>query len=333
MKLYYELRDGSVVSSTPEAATILVYVVPDNLETKELTGTLRIDPHDLESALDPEEISRVDFTPEHTYVIWKRPNNVSFEQELKFEVSSLGLFLQPRKLVLILGESTLPFAGREFQGINSLAGVALKFFLHTIHHFLGHLKAIKQINSELQSKLNLTMENRYLIQMFTLGESLIYYLNALEANAAVLTKLRANAEKIGLSKEEVEMVDDIIIEHQQCCRQTQIYSSVLSGLMDARGNIVNNNMNILLRNLTLINVVFLPLNLIAGIGGMSEFSMMTTGIHWTAAYSVLVLIMVALGWTTWKFLLAKLDRGRLAVRRTGISRSRLKQRLAKLHLA
>ncbi len=31
--------------------------------------------------------------------------------------------------------------------------------------------------------------------------------------------------------------------------------------MDARGNLVNNNMNTLLKNLTLINVVFLPLNL------------------------------------------------------------------------
>ncbi len=333
MKTYYELRDGAVVSSSPETANILVYAVPDNVEKAEITETLRIDPHDLESAVDPDEISRLDFAPEHTLFIWKRPNNVSFEQELKFEVSSVGLFLGQQRLVLVLGESTLPFAAREFQAVNSLTGITLKFFLHTIHHFLGHLKAIKQINAELQSKLNLTMENRYLVQMFTLGESLIYYLNALEANAAVLTKLRSNAEKLGLSKEEVEMVDDIIIEHQQCCRQTQIYSSVLSGLMDARGNIVNNNMNTLLKNLTLINVVFLPLNLIAGIGGMSEFSMMTTGVHWAAAYSVLVLVMVALGWVTWRFLLAKLDRGRFAVRRTGISKSRLKQRLARYHIS
>src|SRR5512136_2798915 len=154
MKAYYELRDGSVATCSPETANILVYAVPDNLEKKELTETLHIDPHDLESALDPDEISRVDFTPEHSLFIWKRPNNVSFEQELKFEVSSVGLFLQSQRLVLILGESTLPFGAREFQGISSLSGMLLKFFLHTIHHFLDHLKAIKQINAELQSKLN-----------------------------------------------------------------------------------------------------------------------------------------------------------------------------------
>ncbi len=329
MKTNYELRDGSITPGTAEAAGIVVYSLPDTNDKVELINTLHIDPHDLESALDPDEISRADITPEHTAIIWKRPNNVSFEQELKFEVSSVGMFLLPQKLVLVVGESSVGFTTREFQGVNSLPSALLKFFLHTIHHFLDHLKAIKQINAELQSKLNLTMENRYLVQMFTLGESLIYYLNALEGNSAVLTKLRANADRLGFSKEELEMIDDIVIEHQQCCRQTQIYSSVLSGLMDARGNIVNNNMNVLLRNLTLINVVFLPLNLIAGIGGMSEFSMMTSGVHWMVSYATLLVTMIAVGWVTWKFLLKKLDIGRFTVKRTGISKSRMKRLVLK----
>ncbi len=321
MKALYELKDRSVASSTSEQANILVYTKPTEDEKRELIETLQLDQHDLESALDPDEISRVDVTPDYIYTIWKRPNNVSFEQALKFEVSSLGLFLQKDKLTIILGEGTVPFGYKEFHGVTSLGGVTLKFFLHTIHHFLGHLKVIKQINAELQSKLNLTMENRYLLQMFTLGESLIYYLNALEANSLVLTKVRASAEKIGFSLDEIEMIDDIIIEHKQCTRQTQILSSVLSGLMEARGSIVNNNMNLLLKNLTLINVVFLPLNLLAGIGGMSEFSMMTGGVHWTIAYLFLLLIMVALGWATYIFLVRKIERVHLKTRKPSLMRS------------
>ena len=156
------------------------------------------------------------------------------------------------------------------------------------------------------------MENRYLLQMFGLGESLIYYLNALEANASVLTKLRNHTDRISFSKAELEMLDDIIIEHQQCCRQAQIYSSVLSGLMDARGNIINNNMNILLKNLTLINVVFLPLNLIAGIGGMSEYTRMTEGfINWPIAYALFLAAMVVTGILTWTFLVRQINRQKI----------------------
>jgi magnesium transporter len=34
-----------------------------------------------------------------------------------------------------------------------------------------------------------------------------------------------------------------------------------------------------------VSVVFMPLNVLAGIGGMSEFSMMTQSIAWPISYS------------------------------------------------
>ena len=52
-----------------------------------------------------------------------------------------------------------------------------------------------------------------------------------------------------------------------------------------------------------INVVFMPLNVISGIGGMSEFSMMTKGIPWPIAYGVFSLGLVLVGWVTYKILI------------------------------
>jgi magnesium transporter len=308
MKTFFAIQNGALTPADPGPGPIVVYASPDNGEKRELLETLDQDRHDLESALDPEEIPRLDVGPHDTYIIWKRPSNVTVAQQLKFEVSSVGLFLERDRLTIILGDQNPPFAGREFQRVGSLNDVVLRFFLHTVRHYLGHLRAIKQISADLQAKLNRSMENRYLLQMFTLSESLIYYQNAIEANTAVLTKLRANAERIGLSADEVESLDDILIEHQQCLRQTQIFSSVLSGLMDARGNIINNNMNVLLKNLTLINVVFLPLNLIAGIGGMSEYSLMTHGIDWRISYALFLVAMGALGLLTWRLLVGRISR-------------------------
>jgi magnesium transporter len=105
--------------------------------------------------------------------------------------------------------------------------------------------------------------------------------------------------QLGLTPEQLQLLDDIIIENTQCARQTEIYSSVLSGLMDARGSIVNNNMNVLLKNLMLINVVFLPLGVLAGIGGMSEFSMMTSGFDWRISYSLFLAGLASLGIGLW----------------------------------
>jgi magnesium transporter len=96
--------------------------------------------------------------------------------------------------------------------------------------------------------------------------------------------------------------------------------------MDARGTIVNNNVNVLLKNLTLINVIFLPLTLIASIGGMSEFSMMTHGVDWRVSFALLVLAMAAIGWGTWVAIVKWLDmrpvrRARTKRRPAGVPRS------------
>lgn len=153
------------------------------------------------------------------------------------------------------------------------------------------------------------MENKHLLQMFSLSESLVYYVDALEGNGVVLRKLDRMANQLGFQEQHLEMLEDITLENSQAARQANIHSSVLSGLMDARGSIVNNNMNVLLKNLTLINIVFLPLNLVASIGGMSEWSMMTRGFDWRISYTLFCIAMVALGWFTWIFTKKIVDRG------------------------
>ncbi len=309
MKETFEVREGRLVASDSPAAAVAVYAAPDEAERRELLDTLRIDPHTLESALDPEEVSRVEFSPDHVFVIWKRPNRVSIEERVKFDVSSVGIFLGSDRLTIVYPQGSVPFPARELGNVGSPADVMQQFLLFTIRHYLGHLKAVKRLTSHLQGQLEKSMGNVYLLQMFALGESLIYYLDALETNGIVLTRLRTAAGKLGLSEAQVAMLDDIMIEHQQCYKQTQIHSSVLSGLMDARGTIINNNMNTLLKNLTLINVVFLPLNLIASVGGMSEYTMMTAGVGWRVAYFALAVGMLALGWVTW-ILVRRIDRSR-----------------------
>lgn len=247
-------------------------------------------------------------------IFWKRPKSATLDTQLRFEVSSLGLFLSPDRLLVVLAEGPHPFGAKEFKGVSSLTDVVVRLLLQTVRHYVGHLKVIKQLSVDLERKISASMENRYLLQMFALGESLTYYLNAIEANGAVLGKLKTGVERVAFAKPDPELLDDLTLENQQCARQAQIYSSVLSGLMDARGTIVNNNMNVLLKNLTLINVIFLPLNLIASVLGMSEFTSMTRGLDWRLAYGLFGLAMVALGWVTWQVLLRVIDPER--VRRT-----------------
>jgi magnesium transporter len=70
-------------------------------------------------------------------------------------------------------------------------------------------------------------------------------------------------------------------------------------LMDATVGFININQNQRVNKLTTISVVFMPINILAGIGGMSEFSMMTTGVPWPVAYAGFAIGSGLIGWTTY----------------------------------
>jgi magnesium transporter len=61
--------------------------------------------------------------------------------------------------------------------------------------------------------------------------------------------------------------------------------------------------------LTIITTIFMPLTLLVGIGGMSEWSMMTEPENWRIAYPTLLLAMVLIGLANY-FTLKRLEKRR-----------------------
>ncbi|MFZ1731326.1 MAG: magnesium transporter CorA family protein [Bacteroidota bacterium] len=280
-------------------AQLHLFIAPNQAEKTLIQEQFHLDPYDLDSALDAEEVARHETTGNRTFIIWKAPQNAQGQDPFQLGVFSVGIVITDSSMAFIMAEGGVEFSAREFRNASNAPDILLGVLLYTIRHYVGHLRVIKQISTDLEKKITVSMENRYLLQMFALGESLVYYSDAIESNATVLAKLKNVSGRLGFSETHIELLDDIILENQQASRQAHIYSSVLTGLMDARGTIVNNNMNVLLKNLTLINIVFLPLNLIASIGGMSEWSMITKGLDWRISYALFMAAMVLFGWITW----------------------------------
>jgi magnesium transporter len=73
-------------------------------------------------------------------------------------------------------------------------------------------------------------------------------------------------------------------------------------LMDSTIGFININQNKRVNQLTIFSVVFMPINILAGIGGMSEFSMMTQGIEWPLAYGGFMVCSAFIGWITYRVL-------------------------------
>ncbi|GDX85048.1 hypothetical protein LBMAG43_10900 [Methylococcaceae bacterium] len=104
-----------------------------------------------------------------------------------------------------------------------------------------------------------------------------------------------------LSEIQHEDVREILRDIESLDGHTSFLVNKINFQMDATVGFINVNQNKDLKRLTLISFVFMPLNVIAGIGGMSEFSMMTADIPWQMSYSGLLGGLVLVSWLTFIF--------------------------------
>ena len=254
-----KICDGKLGECADGEALVFVYVAPDDSEKKYLVEELKIDEHTLHSSLDPDELSRLEFEPEHVAMILKQPKHYAPQDEFLFRVLSTGTFIFKDKLIIVVGEDAPLFEGKPFIKLQSVHDIFLRLIYRAIAHFLEHLRAIHQISNELEHQINVSMGNKYLLNLFTLEKSLVYYLKAIHSNGVLMEKLKNNSAKIGFSQENVEFLDDMYIENNQCIQQTEILSQVLASLMDARASLISNNLNIRIKALTLITIaIMLP---------------------------------------------------------------------------
>lgn len=119
--------------------------------------------------------------------------------------------------------------------------------------------------------------------------------NVLDTRRALSFLMRAKF----LSDAQHEDVREILRDIESLDGHTAFLFNKINFLMDATDSSVNINQNKDIKRLTVLSVVFMPLNVLAGIGGMSEFSMMTKDIPWPIAYTGFTITLFIVGWLTY----------------------------------
>lgn len=122
--------------------------------------------------------------------------------------------------------------------------------------------------------------------------------NVMDTRRAVSFLMRSKF----LAKNQLEYSQQILRDIESLDGHTAFLFDKINFLMDAAVGFININQNKVVKRLTVVSVVFMPLNVLAGIGGMSEFSMMTQGIAWPISYSIFTVGLVVVGWLTFAML-------------------------------
>ena len=119
--------------------------------------------------------------------------------------------------------------------------------------------------------------------------------NILDTQRALNFLLRARV----LRESQIDDAKQVTRNIESLNSHTAFLFDKINFLMDATIGFININQNKRVNQLTVFSVVFMPINILAGMGGMSEFSMMTEGLAWPYAYGSFVLASVLIGYMTY----------------------------------
>ena len=261
MLCFYKTVDNMMMRMDTFSEGCWINVVgPTSEEIAYLTEELHLDRSFVSAALDEEESSRVEVEDDQTLIIIDTPLAVTeAENTLVYTTMPLGIIVTKSNVVTV--------CMNEITAVNDIAsGVVrnvqtamktrflLTLLLRVAQSFLIRLKHINKLTSQMETELHHSMQNKQLVQMMGLQKSLVYFSTSLKANEITLEKIY-RGRVIKLYEEDQDLLEDVLIEFKQAVEMSGTYSSILQETMDAFSSIISNNMNQVMKTLTIVTVL------------------------------------------------------------------------------
>jgi magnesium transporter len=274
MLSYYKTIDGHI-SPIPncEPGCWINCVAPDDAEINGLIADYQIEPDFFRAAMDEEESSHIDCEDENTLIIIDMPVIEKAGKNITYTTTPLGIILTEKNVITVSTKEN-PVINEFSEGVvkgvqtNLKTRFVLHFMLRVASRYLQYLKQIDKISNFVEKELRKSMKNSELIQLLDIEKSLVYFSSSLKANETTIEKImRGRAVK--LYEEDQDLLEDVLIEVKQAIEMSNIYLNILSGTMDAFASVISNNLNIVMKVLASITLLFSIPTVISGIYGMN----------------------------------------------------------------
>ena len=145
--------------------------------------------------------------------------------------------------------------------------LVLKLLLSSSVWFLKYLKQINQNIKQAELKLEKSIRNEDLHTLLHIEKCLVFFTTSLKGNDILAHRIK-NLKEYRESYD-IELIEDVEIELRQAQETTNIYSDILSGMMDAYASVISNNLNVIMKQLTSISIILMIPTVIASLYGMN----------------------------------------------------------------
>jgi len=315
--LFYGVESlAEVVTALREGGFIwLNYYKPERKDLSVLTDLIGIHPLSVEDCFDEKQVPKIEHFLNNTFILF---NAFSYEDKNLF-TDEVNLFIGKNFLITVSGHNSDD--RRPLKNIEEIVEkdpLNAKFdpasLMHKVLDFLVDQKydAFDTMEDELEEAEDYLIDNVSEFQpmhLIHLRRNLVVLRKSLFHEREILVKIN-RLDCPFIPEKSVVPYRDIYDHLAKFFELTETYREIETSLMELYTSLLNNKMtqmsnetNASVRRLTMITTVFMPLTLLASIGGMSEWTMMTGGEgNWKAAYTLLIIGMAVIGGINYFFI-------------------------------
>lgn len=302
MRTYWDTKNGIKKLDEWQPSCWVQVTCPIEEDVEFLEQTLGMPDYFLADVADADERARYDLDEGWLMIIIRIPHLKNISSRSPYTTIPLGVVIKGDKVITICNQETrmmVDFVNhqmRRAEGFSDAADLVFRLFLSSSVWYLKYLKQVNGLIEKAKHNLDKQIDNKDLIGLARLQDSLTYFATSIRGNETLLSKLKF---RLPVDELDAELIEDVNIEMQQARETTSIYSNILDSLMDTYANLINNNMNKVMRLLTSLNMIIMFPTLISSLFGMNLINGMEQNV-WGFPIAMIVSVgITVLGW--WYF--------------------------------
>ena len=259
---------------------------PTSKEIEEVSSKVNIPASLISQVLVEKELPRIKQVSKATLIVIDVPYMKDKSMKNKYITYPLGIILCDSSYVITVSLKEFEFMQDFVDGkvedfyTSKMNRFFVQISLKSSEVYFNTLGLIDEDINRMEKNTYYSTNNRVLINFLNMQKTLVYFLTSLQANSHVLERLQSE-DVISMEDYEKVLLGDAIIENKQCIETSVIYRDILDSTMEAYGSIISNNLNIIMKFLAGVTIVFsiptmissfLGMNVDLGIIGESEYS-------------------------------------------------------------
>ncbi len=248
-------------------------VEPDREEIENLMEQYNIPEDFIRDPLDSEESSRIEYDEDTGYslIIIDLPIvNSTNRSVLSFVTIPLGIIIGNGIIVTVCDAENEFLENLPKRDINLKfhSRFALEILTSIADHYNRNLRLLNKSRIRIEKELKNNITNKQLFKLMEVEKSLVYFLAALKGNDTIIKKL-FRLPAIKRFEEDEELLEDLIIENNQAIETTELHQRILESITTSYASLLSNDMNTIMKTLTLFTVLLTLPTLVFSFFGMN----------------------------------------------------------------